>query len=192
MKTKILLASLSLLFLISCSSNNEETLTTHDIWLMGYKAFLPTSEKESCTTKFLFFSTEGSPKFITEAKRASNVIDFSNATDATYFLLKDEDKIYLENGETIHSVYSITVPASANSYKTVSLPIGRYLVCAVSLDFNALTRSRYFLKYCFQYIDVKERESELILSPVFPGDYSRYGLIPWTDWNDSFTYDWTL
>lgn len=189
---KILLIILPLLLLVSCGGDDIETKTTHNVWVHGYKALLPTSKKEGCSTKFLFFATEGSPQFITEAKSASNVIDFSNATDATYFLLKDEDKIYLESGEAIHSVYSITVSASANSYETVSLPIGRYFVCAVSLDFNALARSRYFLKYCSQYIDIKERESELVLSPVFPCDYSRYGLIPWTNWNDNFTYDWSI
>lgn len=187
---RVLLPILSLLLLISCGNNESETYTTHDVLVKGYKTLSPTSTKEGCDTKFLFFSTEGSPTFITNEQHVVSLIDFSNATDTTYFLLKDDDKITIGDGTKVSPVYTVSVSASSNSYKKVSLLEGRYFVCAVSLDFNPLARSRYFLKYCTKYIDVKNRTSELILSPVFPCDYSRCGQIPWTNWEDTLTYSW--
>ncbi len=189
---KNLLLSIIVFFLLSCSNNDVETYTTKDIWVCGFKSFLPTSTYEKCDTKFLFFSTDNNPKFITKSLRAGNVIDFSNASDTIFQQLVNDDKITLDGGNKVRAIYSITVSASTSSYKTVSLPIGRYFVCAVCVEPNVLVRSRYYLKYCTQYIEVKERSSELMLSPVFPYDYSRYGLIPWTDWSERPSYTWTI
>lgn len=186
MKTKIIISLLLLVLFTSCDKGSE-VYTTHNIWAGGFKALTPSSDKKKCSVKFLFFSTEGNPKFNTPSKRANSVLEFIHSNDQTYNMLKNEDMISLENGEKVKAIKSVYVIWNYEKYETITLPIGQYFVCAVSIDDGYESQ-----KYSTKTIEVKERQSELILNPVFPCDYTRYGAIPWTQWAESFTYTWDV
>lgn len=188
MKKSWILFFSSLLFLGSCS-NEEEVYQTSDVWAKGFKSLSPQANREGCSTLFVFFRTDGSPNFLVSEKRASDIKEFEEAKDEICDLLLD-GSIKLEDGSIKHADFTVWVDADSKAYKEIDIPKGRYYVCAVSKDYSYGVRSRYSLKYCAKYIDVKDRMAALQLSPTFPYDYSRYGLIPWTDWSEPFTYSW--
>lgn len=195
MKKSIMLMLALTAIICSCGESDSTQNTQHDIWVMGYMAYSPTSTYDQSSTEFLFYKNTGNSKLVTSSKTLSSVLEFDNSNDDIYKSLCKDGGMQLENGQTVYPIEDALVTSSASSYKTVNIPVGSYIVVAISRDPGSLwTKSQCSEKYCIKNIDVKDRPigQEIILRPVFPCDYSRMGLIQWTDYNDRFTYTWSL
>lgn len=190
MKKKNYLLFLLVSFLISCNSNEEETFTTHDVWVMGYKALSMSSDREHCSTHFFFFPSSILSKVETKSYTAKDVSEFRKAEDPIFTSLSENGILKAKDGSSISPVFDVFVSEKSKTYGIVSIPVGKYIVFAVSRDIDFPTRSEAGLKYCIKEVEIKERPSELILSPTFPTTYSMYGLIPWVEIDEKFSYNW--
>lgn len=191
MKKKNYLLFLLIAILTSCNQNEEEIFTTHDVWVMGYKtSSMSLDNRESCSTHFFFFPSSVLSKVELKSYTAKNVLEFGNEKDPIFLNLYDNGTLKAKDGTIIKPVFDIFVPANAPRYGIVSIPLGKYVVFALSKDVKLLSISQAGLKYCIKEIEVMERPAELILSPTFPTTYSMYGLIPWVDRNEEFSYIW--
>jgi len=189
MKKKNYLLFLLLSILVSCNEK-EETFTTHDVWVMGFKALSMTLDREPCSTRFLFFPASVLSKIDPKSYTANDLDEFGKIKDPILINLSENGILITKDGSSINPIFDTFVPENAKSYKTVSIPLGNYVVFAVSKDVAFSARSQAGLKYCMKEIEVKERRTELILSPTFPTTYTMYGLIPWVDKAEKFSYNW--
>lgn len=187
-KNKILLF-LFISVLTSCN-NKEEVFTTHDVWAMGFKALLMEADREHCSTHFFFFKSSVLSEIELKSYKANDVSEFEKAKEPICFNLSNYGVLKAKDGSIINPVFDIYVSQHEKTYKTVTIPVGKYVVFAVSQDISFPTKSEAGLKYCIKEIEVKERTSELVLSPTFPTTYSMYGLVPWVDVSEKFSYTW--
>lgn len=189
MKKKNYLLFLLISILVSCNSK-EEVFTTHDVWVMGFKALSMDSDRDHCSTRFLFFKKSILSEIDPKSYTANDFSEFGKIKDPIFFNLADNGFLKTKDGNIIYPVFDIYVSEKSETYGTVTIPVGKYVVFAVSRDVNYPARSQAALKYCMKEIEVKERTSELILSPTFPTTYSMYGLVLWVDVSEKFSYNW--
>lgn len=185
---KLLLLCFTLLLLIGCKKDND-TNKEYSIWVEGFTAFLPDSEYENASVRFLFFKADNGETFKVESKTFDGTIsEYQSLKDETFSLL-EENKISLTDG-TIVSAYKV----SSDRYKPhhIMLPMGRYYVCAIYTGTNAGYMWLYSTKYTGKYYEVKAQSDQPSITVVFPCDRNRYGYTKWVTYNEKFDYDFTF
>ena len=116
----------------SCGDSDSTQNTQHDIWVMGYMAYSPTSTYDQSSTEFLFYKNTGNSKLVTSSKTLSSVFEFDNSNDDIYKSLCKDGEMHLENGQTVYPVKNALVTSNASSYKIINIPIGSYIVAPLS------------------------------------------------------------
>jgi hypothetical protein len=188
MKKMVLGLLLAFLF-IGCDSEDEKT--EQELWLLGFSALTPNSTYDKTSVEFHFFSANNNEKYKTESKTFDGTIsDYQALHDEIFDLLKD-GKMKLENGTIANSIRSVYVSGTSETYKTVTLPIGKYFIVATYQGRKDGYHWLYSTKYAGIYYEIESTYNPMFLDVVFPCDRNRYGFIKWTKFNDKFDYDFT-
>lgn len=187
---KIALFVLSLLLLASCGDDDEEVKKeTQEIWLNSYTAFTPQSDYEQTSAEFYFFPANKGEKFITESKTFSGTISEYQSLKDDNFDMICNGEIKLSTGERIKASYSLYLPSSTTTYKSLTLPIGNYFVAVIYKGIKDGYLWLYSTKYAAKYYEVKNSYNPPLLDVVFPCDISHYGFIDWVSSDEKFDYD---
>ncbi len=187
----ILLSVVFVLCFTSCSKDNTPK-QEQELWLNGYTAFTPTSDYEMNSVKFIFFSANKGEEFLVESKSFDGTIsEYQSLQDDTFSLLTD-NKIKLKSGSIAPAVDSKYISGESDRYGTITLPIGRYYVCAIYQGQKDGYKWLYSTKYTGKYIDVVEHSNPPTVSVVFPCDRNRYGYTKWVSVNEKFYYDFNF
>lgn len=183
-----ILLLISIMLFIGCSKEQESdsNKTSQELWIDCYVALSSDSDYDRISGYYIFFDANNGEEFRIEEKSydGDKITEYLDLNDEIYSLLK-EDKIMLKTGEVVEAVAVEYAYSKENGSTTIELPLGKYFVCSIA--FNSYTDTK--TKYTAKYFEVTSRLSPHALTVVFPCDISRYGLIPWTSWNEKFTYE---
>lgn len=177
------------LLLFGCSKNADDDYSNkslQELWIDGYVALSSDSDYDRISVYYLFFEANNDEEFITGEKRYNGdlITEYLDLEDETYSLLK-EDKIKLKTGEIVDAVAVEFAYSQESGSTTVKLPPGKYFICTIAFNSYQETKN----KYTAQYFELTSRYNPHALTVVFPCDISRYGMIPWTSWNEKFAYE---
>lgn len=188
---KVIFTLITICLLFSCSKDDAPK-EEQELWMNGYTVFTPTSDYEVSSVKFIFFSANKGEEFFIESKAFDGTIsEYQSLQDETFSLLSD-NKIKSKSGSVISAFDSKFVSGESGKYGTITLPIGRYYLCAIYQGQKDGYKWLYSTKYTGKYIDVTEQYNPMAISVVFPCDRNRYGYTKWVSWNEKFDYDFNF
>ena len=191
MKRIFLAMAMVVVVMAGCKKDDEKTQNEQEVWLSGYTAFSSKSDYKKNSVKFMFFKLDNGEIVKADKKTFEGTFsDYMKLTDENYELLRKDNKIKLETGNIITAQTVENCGSDDNSYKILSLPVGRYYVAAIYsglVYIEGMYTSDYALKYAGQYMDIQYNIKPTVIDVVIPASRTIFGCIDWVRWNEKFS-----